>query len=225
MRRLTNRTRIARVLFAELQSRAGYTWEQLNARYRSNQTGRFVAEKTIIAEAERYHEQVVAPNIERITERMVNGNMTVSQWQTAMQREIKDAHIISVQAGRGGKKATTQTDYGRQGGRLKFEYRQLDQFAAEIAEKQGTLNELSPAQIKARAQLYSGGSRTAYYDGQTAAQVGAGLKEERRVLGVADHCSPCTGFAAQGWVPISTLPEPGTECEGMHNCKCRKEYR
>ncbi len=224
-RRHQRRTRISRRLLVELQARLGFTWEQLNGRYRNNRTGRFVAERAIIETIDTYHDDVVAPNIRSLTQRMTNGTITVAQWQEGMQKELKDSYIISVQAGRGGKAVTTQADYGRQGGRLNFEYRRLDSFAAEIVSKHGTDDELSPAMIEARAQLYAGGSRTAYFDGKTAAKVGAGFTEERRFLGDTDHCVICIGFAARGWVPIGTLPEPGTECLGLHQCGCDKVQR
>lgn len=223
--RQTTRAVLRRVIIAELADREGYTWEQLTGRYRNNRTGQFVAESRIIAEVDTYHEKVVKPNIERITERLTNGNINVSQWQAQMQREIKDAHILSVQAGRGGKAVTTQADYGRQGGRLNFEYRRLDLFAAEIASKHGTDQELTAKQIMARSQLYSRGSRTAYYDGLNAAKEGAGFNEERRVLGATDHCQVCRDFEAEGWMPIGHFPSPGTQCEGRHNCGCDKEFR
>ncbi len=219
------RRKVRRALLAELQARTGFTWEQLNGRYRDNRTGQFVAESRIVNEIDDYDDNVVKPNIRDITERLTNGSITVSQWQSQMQRELKNAYIVNLQAGRGGRAATTFTDYGRIGGRLAFEYRKLDNFAREIEQRHGTDTEMSAAMIEARAQLYAGGPRTALFDGRTAAKMGAGLTEERRFLGVAEHCFRCVGFAAQGWVPIGLLPEPGTECLGMHACKCEKVYR
>jgi hypothetical protein len=50
------------------------------------------------------------------------------------------------------------------------------------------------------------------------------MDEERRVLGVADHCPGCLEQAGLGWQPIGTLDEIGTE-ECGNNCRCEYEYR
>lgn len=212
-------------MIAELQSRTGFTWEKKNGRYRDNVSGRFIAEKRIIEEVTKFDGNQIGPNIEAITKRMTDGRITVAEWQSQMKLELKNANIVNAQAGRGGRKAMTQADYGRQGGRLGFEYRKVDQFAADIVKRHGTDQEMSVAAINARAQLYANGPRTAMFDGMTAAKKGAGFTEERRVLGATEHCAVCVGFAAEGWQPIGHFPEPGTRCLGMHLCGCDKLYR
>jgi hypothetical protein len=50
------------------------------------------------------------------------------------------------------------------------------------------------------------------------------VQSERRILGLADHCSGCVAAAAQGWQPLGTLPAIGdTPCMG--NCKCTFMYK
>ncbi len=211
--------RIRNLIIVFLQARQGFVWEPSLARYRSKATGRLVAERTIISKIDRY-DDAIASNARTISQRLVDGKITSTEWRELMAREVKDAYIIQIQAGAGGKVATTQADYGRVGGRLKFEYRRLDQF-----QKEWDAGTVSDAQILARSELYARGSRTAFFDGQTAAKERSGFTEERRRLGIADHCPVCLGFVAQGWREIGFFPEPGTECDGLHNCKCFKEFR
>lgn len=207
-------------VYTELASRKGYTWEAASARYRDNQTGRFVAEKTIREGVEKYNENFVRPNVKNITQNFLDDKTKIDAWQRSIAKEIKDAYIVNVQIGRGGKNATTYSDYGRMGGRLQFEYRKLNDFAEAI--KRG---ELSDEQILYRAQMYADGVRTAYYDGLTAAHAVAGFAESRRVLTPAEHCEDCVTYAGMGWRPIGVLPSPGTMSRCLHNCKCLMEYR
>jgi hypothetical protein len=116
----------------------------------------------------------------------------------------------------------TQRDWGRLGADLRHtQYKALDGFALDIAD-----GKLTPAQINARSKLYMNASNKQYWRGKTEGKIQAGYLTEQRFLGANEdtHCQPCKGFAAQGRVPIGTLPEPGEECEGTINCHCTKEY-
>jgi len=203
----------------ELAERVGFTFERRTGRYRNNATGRFVAERTLRGLAEKFSD-FTAQNMRRHTERFIAGEIDLPTWQDRIAKELRNSYLVSTQIGRGGKNAMTPADYGRIGGRLRFEYRKLNQFALEI--KAGMLTD---AQILARVQLYAPGARTAYYDGLTAAMKDAELTEERRVLNPAEHCEDCVGYARMGWQPIGTLPQPGTMSRCLHNCQCTMEYR
>ncbi|MCP5101011.1 MAG: hypothetical protein GY943_36130 [Chloroflexi bacterium] len=199
---------------------AGYVWDNNAGRYRSRETGRFVSESAIRSDLDRFNETIIRENLSSVTDKLLNGNITLEQWQRRLANELKDAWRLNQMIGRGGKSQMTQADYGRLGGRLRFEYDRLNRLAIEI--KAGMLTE---AQIRARVGLYANAPRVGFYDGLTAAQQAAGLVEERRVLNPAEHCSDCIGYADQGWQPIGTLPMPGEKSQCMRNCKCTMEYR
>jgi hypothetical protein len=189
--------------------------------YRDTQTGRKMSQASVLREAENYHETVLRPNITETTDRFIDGKYSIEQWQEKMTQHLRDAWRDTAVAGRGGKKHMTYSDYGKLGSRLRQEYRYLRNFAQGI--KDGKYTE---AQIRAIADQYADGPRTAYFDGKTAAmRDDAGMTEERRILGASEHCENCIAYAAMGWQPIGTLPEPGTQCLGRHRCKCTKEYR
>lgn len=198
-----------------------YTFDPTAGRYRSKATGRFVSEKAILSDIERYNETVLADALEDLTKRMLDGRLDLASWQRQMAQEIKDSFIVNLQVGRGGKNATSFSDYGRAGNRLRFQYQRLNDFAAKIQ-----LGDLTPAQIIANARMYGLAPRTAFFDGVTSAKYAAGYVEERRVLNPAEHCSDCIQLAGLGWQPIGSLPEPGdgsTVC--LTNDKCTKQYR
>lgn len=210
---------LTRWLTAELASRTGFRWDPSIARYRDNSTGRLVSERAVFRAADGFRE-FTKENIAGHTRRFLDGQIDVATWQERVAREVKDAHIVSHMAGRGGRNTMTMSDWGKVGSRLRFEYQQLDAFAQEI--KAGTL---SAAQIQARATLYGNGAHKAFYDGKTRAGIEAGFTEERRRTTPGEVCADCVGYEAQGWVPIGSLPEPGEGSVCRANCRCRKEYR
>ena len=205
-------------LVAELQ-REGFRWDTTVARYRDNRTGRFVAESRILETAEGFA-NFTQRNMGNITQRYLDGRIDLNAWQSAMRQEIKDAHLVNAMAGRGGRNAMTQADWGRSGARLRQQYGYLDNLAWE--RYNGTVTD---AQMMTRAKMYSGASRTSYYDGKTAAYQAAEFTEERRVLNPAEHCADCIAYAGLDWQPIGSLPEPGQASQCLSNCKCNKEYR
>jgi len=197
----------------------GYRWDSEAARYRSRDTGRFVAETTIRNDIERFNTTVIRGNLQDITSRMLDGRITLEQWQGQMASELKDAWGVNVRVGRGGASQMTPADYGRYGGRLRYEYQQLTRFAVEI--KTGNL---TPEQIQFRVGLYANAPRVGYCDGQTSAHTAAGFIFEARFLNPGESCQDCISYAAQGKVPIGTLPEPGVGSVCQRNCNCEKRY-
>jgi len=204
----------------DLADGRGARWDASIARYRDRHTGRLVPERTARAQAEDLNQRFYRANMDRQTERLINGDINLQTWQDRMRREIKDAHITNMVVGRGGRQQVEFSDWGRVGQRLQMQYRFLDTFAQEI--QQGNMTE---AQIRARAVMYATAPRTAYFDGMTAAGQAAGHTEERRILNPAEHCDDCIGYAARGWVPVGTLPKPGQGSVCLSNCKCEYETR
>lgn len=222
-RMLTQPTKVSdlltRFLYHELAQRGGFRWDSSIGRYRSNETGRLVSESKILSTIERFNDTTIRDNISSITNRFLDGRIDLPTWQQQMAREIKDGWIVNAMAGRGGKNSMEFSDYGRLGGRLRFEYDRLNQFAQRIA-----AGELTAAQIRANALLYAGGPRTGYFDGMTAAKRDAGFVAEQRFLRPGESCGDCVYYAGQGRVPVGSLPEPGERSQCMRNCNCEKQY-
>lgn len=211
---------LLRAHIVELADEVEFNFIKRLGRFIDRITGRMVPESRVEETASRITDEL-GQRVERITQRFIDGDISVDKWQAQMRQELKDGYLTNAMLGRGGKNAMTQADYGRMGGKLNFEYRKLDDFARAIK-----TDNLTPAQIQARAHLYANGATQAYYDGLTVLKKDAGFVEERRVLDPAAHnCDDCISYAGRGWVPIGTLPSPGAECRCHHNCKCRKEYR
>lgn len=194
-------------------------WVASRAAYVVAATGHVLGWETVQA-ADGAYRSFLGAQMAATTEAFIAGEITLEVWQVRMAHDVKRGWIASSLAGSGGANAVDPLVIAKLEDRLGFELAHLDQFADEIA-----AGALTAGQIKARSTLYGNASRTAFYDGFTAAQMRAGRTEERRVLRPAEHCLDCVEYAERGWVPIGTLPEPGEGSACMRNCACVKEYR
>lgn len=88
-----------------------------------------------------------------ITQRMIDGDLTLAGWHAEMRDELKLAHGGEYMLGRGGKNAMTPGDWGIVGRHSKAHYDFLDRFADDLA-----AGKLSPAQAMVRASMYPGSS-------------------------------------------------------------------
>lgn len=144
----------------------------------------------------------------------------IDAWYAGMKWEIIRSNATAAIAGKGGFLRMTLQDWGRVVEQVRGEFGYLAQFAQDVAD-----GKLSPAQIAARASLYSQHAQVSYWQANVSAKRQAGFTQERRVLGQAEHCPDCVGYAAEGWVPIGSLPAPGDGSVCRANCQCTKEYR
>jgi hypothetical protein len=203
----------------ELASGLGFVWDPTVARYRDLSNGQFVSESDLQDLVDNYADDYLGPQIEQLTDQMIGGDISLSDWQVSMAESLKQAYVTVAAIGRGGRSAMDYSDFGRIGARLRSEYKYLDGFAQEI--KSGTL---SPSYIRARAQLYADGVKVALWDGRRAAKIEAGMTLEKRVLHPAEHCTDCMNYADQGWQPIGTFPPPGLGSECLHHCRCTMDF-
>lgn len=195
-----------------------YIWDPLKLRYQTA-TGGLIPQDAILELVENRTADVVS-DINDLTDDMIEGRISLGDWQRSVAEQVKDAHISHATLGRGGRLQMGQPEWGRTGGRLKFQYSKLDGFAESIAR-----GELSEAQIRMRARMYGRSTMTAYWDGMHAAAGAADYTEMRRKLRPAEHCEDCEDYAARGWQPIGELPMPKTQSRCLTNCKCVVEYR
>lgn len=190
--------------------------------WRDKRTGRFITETNMRAFMETYQE--ARTEIGRnLAGRLANNEITLQQWTLQMRGEIRNTFSAEYMAGRGGRNAMTQADWGRVGSMLRGQYQFLDGFARDIA-----AGNLSEAQIAARANLYFGSARQAF---ERAKAISRGMPDlpaypcdgsseclsnchcrwdisetrnewrARWVLGAAEHCATCSDRAGM-WNPL-----------------------
>lgn len=194
-----------------------FAYNVTRGRYESN--GQSVPQERVVAAVERRQEDG-AQLVKMLSDQLINGQITVREWQDAFAIELRRMHMESFAAGRGGWDRITTADRRVIEARLRDEYLFLRQFASEIAN-----GNLSQAQINARMRLYIEHVKASYWQGDMAAKNAAGATQMRRVLTPAEHCAACSDYASQGWVRIGSLPVPGDGSPCGANCKCIVEFK
>lgn len=172
-----------------------------------------------LAQFVRFVDEVLRPSIDQLTQRFVDGSIDLATWQKRVSSELKQAHVVASVLGRGGREKMTYSDWGRVGGRLRSEFRYLDNFAREILSGQ-----LTAALIVARAASYIDGARRSFFAAKTASEAENGAEWEQRFLGAGESCDDCLFYASMGKQPIGSLPEPGERSICGNNCQCVKIY-
>lgn len=165
--------------------------------------------------------------VDILAEQLKIGQITLTEWQGEMRSFVRDEYNDAMILQRGGREFITQSDWGYSGSKIKEQYGFLDNFAADIAkEPDKWLN----GRLNNRSSLYNQSGYSALEDFKKRDMKNAGWSQERRFLGIADHCRNsgekpgCIELAAMGWRPIGTLPKIGAAtCHT--NCKCRFDYR
>lgn len=193
----------------------GYRFNTVSHRYISQKTGRFVARRDIVGLLDR---QIMnsQERIADITRALHEGGISPLVWTTQMREELKQLHLQNMALGMGGWDRATQQSYGRVGGRLRGDYRRIEQLAKDIQDGKATL-----PQALNRARGYVGNARIQYYDAIKDRAGGSGQEMRtimRRILGSSEHCPDCLNFYEQGWQP--ELPSPGTESVCGTYCQC-----
>ena len=197
---------------------AAWSYDPISGRYRG-ENGRFLSKAAIEALVDGRIKKLNG-QLQDFTRRLVDGNITIDQWQGSVSEALKPAHLQVTMVGVGGKDALSQSDYGRIGQRLRSEYSYLQKFASDIL-----ADRVSGAMALARVGLYAESVRGSYWEGTTIRQEKQGYSLMRRILDPqAQHCQDCIDHAARGIAPIGSLPMPGQRCACRSRCKCRIEY-
>jgi hypothetical protein len=155
-----------------------------------------------------------------LAHRLLAGDLVLGDWETAMQAELKAAHVAVGIIAHGGLAEMAPSDYGFLGARLRAQYALLRGFANDIASGRQPLTGM----LRVRADLYSEASRQTFYDVLTHDAAQAGVAEARRVLHSADHCTGCVAEAARGYVPLGELAPIGSQ-QCRSRCRCSIQLR
>jgi len=198
----------------------GYTFSRSTARYHDTTTGRFVARSRITD----LLEQNVAGAEDRMAQ-IVQGvfakEIEAGYAQTLMRDELRRLTLQNAALGKGGLDQLTFRDYGRAGIQLRDSYARMTNMLQGIERGEVTL-----PQALRRIEGYTLEARNQFFAAQRDAAMQTGrMMEHRRVLHAKESCVSCVDYAAQGWVPLGTLPLPGQLSECGKYCACTEEVR
>jgi hypothetical protein len=195
-----------------------FTFDKQLQRYRYKDSGKFLSQEAAKNLTQKSID-TLEPAIQTISDRLIQREISLEQWETETRNTLRQLHTWQYTLGVGGQNNFTASDRGTLNNILKKEWKYLREFATEV--NRGTLSE---AQIKARVQLYLNNTNKSYERGRYQAHQRANYKWERRIRTKTESCNPCIEYAAAGWQPIGTLPNPGLRCDCTANCGCYKEF-
>ncbi len=191
-------------------------------RYRDLETGRLVTWERVRQDLDTRIIQGAEDRMAALTQRLQQKQVSLADWQRGMAQEIKDLHGAAAIAGNGGWHNMTPADWGRLGQTVKGQRAYLQGFALDL--ESGKYGFPPDGRAVTRARMYGQAGRATAEEAQRRDKADAGLNEERRILGKAEHCPTCLEEAAKGWQPIGTLRRIG-DSECTVNCHCHFEYR
>ena len=206
------------ILASEMRFDAEWSYDPISGRYRGK-NGRFLSQKAIEALIDGRINKLSA-QLKDFTKRLIDGSITIDQWQGSVREALKPAHIQATMVGAGGKTALSQAEYGRIGQKLRGEYAYLQKFAAGLL-----ANSISAPMALARIELYAESVRNSFWEGTAIRQGRQGYSLMQRILdSQAAHCQDCLDYSARGIVPIGSLPMPGQRCACRARCRCSVRY-
>lgn len=195
-----------------------YRWSPGAGRYR-DQRGRFVRETTVRSWVDTVSD-TASDRMIGITRRLQSNQIDLAEWQRSMMQEIKDSHLATGLAAKGGRPQASPSDYGFLGSEIKKQYTYLNRWKEELRDGTAPLD----GRVLTRAKLYGQAARGTHEDVRRREMRGREQNQERRVLHPADHCSTCLSEAGRGWQPLGTLRRIGdSECRSQ--CRCTFNYR
>lgn len=167
-------------------------WNEATGRWRNVSTGQFVTNESVLSEVHRQTD-AAQENLQRLTRNMYAGNISLSQWESAVALELKDAHLAQSMFAVGGRGNMTAASFGRVGGTLANEYSFLNGFAQDIA-----AGNVSEAQALDRIGQYGNATGQSYW------------REWQRQQ---------DSIEAEGVHRLTRVPQDGsTDCRGK--CRC-----
>lgn len=159
--------------------------------------------------------------LEDLAQQLIDKKISLAQWQIAMREYIRTIHRQAAIVSAGGIQNMTPALWGYEGYLVKLQYQYLDGFVADIiANPSAWLN----GRLLVRMKLYGQAEWSTFEQMVRFQKRLEGWTEERRSLGVADHCEGCLQQSSLGWRQINALETIGSQ-QCATNCHCVFLYR
>lgn len=144
------------------------------------------------------------------------GEITVAEFRRRMENTIRSTYERAYQYGAAVESEAqaflNEEDRVAIGRQITDEFEHLRGFVQDIR-----ADELSPAQIAARADMYGEGVRSLYWQGRLGRASTDYLYDYVAQPGA---CHECEDAAASGPYELEDCPIPGEVCEGYSHCRC-----
>ena len=203
-----------------LEQQTGYGWNEVAHRYYDLESGVFVSRASVNAGLEAVMD-ASALRMNDITQKLMDGGISLADWQTGMMTQIKNTNVAAAALANGGWDQMTQSDWGAAGQLIREQYDFLRGYAKDIADGTQALD----GRALVRSDMYADAANGTFWEMDKRSMLADGYEEGRRVLEPgADHCDDCEEYASEGWMPIEDIPEIGnSQC--LTRCRCEIEDR
>lgn len=202
-----------------VQQLSAFAYDPASLRYRHAKSGRYVKADAVRAAVDQVIDSE-ARAMRAISQRLINREINLAQWQVEMSKQVKQLHVAMALAASGGIASTSASDLGYIASLIKKQYKFLRNFANQIKRGDQPLN----GSLLARSAMYAQSARGTFEAVRVRKATKAGLTQSRRVLAPAEHCPGCIREARKGWGPIGhNAPIGSVDCRS--SCKCRLELR
>lgn len=185
--------------------------------------GRYVPKRYAGKPSERWLPRVIAGikgEMRAVTRRFIDGDISRVEWERWMTEYQQIVYVLSTAVAlETFELAAADFEVASEQQREQTAY--LLGFFRQVADGEQKKN----GSMLARAALYAAAGWSLVQAFKAIKARLFGYTEERRVLGIADHCPDCLRYAAMGWQPIGTLPVIGAGSVCRTHCHCHKEFR
>jgi hypothetical protein len=172
-----------------------------------------------------------ANDMGRASASLAHGEINVDAWRDAMRTASRNTHTAATALAQGEWGNVSSREWGHAGARLRSEYAYLEAFAQQISDgtqrvswiDATTGERMLDGRFASRAAQYAEAGHGTMEASIRRTEIDNGSEWERRVLDDVENCDGCMAAALEGWQPIGTLPEIGTQ-ECGSNCRCEWEY-
>ncbi len=198
----------------------GFTFDRRTARFRNTARGQFVSRNRILdlLDTQIRHAE---NRLGDIVTAMHEGALSPGMGQSLLRDELRRLHLQNAALGAGGMDRLTFREYGRAGRMLRDTYQRMTNLTNDMM-----VGKVSIDQALNRIGGYVGEARINFLQAERDAVRATGHTfEERRRLGVSEHCIDCVNYAGQGWQPLGVLPVPGERSRCGNRCRCSMERR
>lgn len=195
-----------------------FRWNSVAKRYIAP-NGKFVSVERVRSALDA-HLTDITSQMRAVSKQLIDGQVSLGQWQTSMMQLSKEANLSGAAMERGGWYQMTQSDFGKVGQKVKGEYQYLENYAQAIARGDQPLD----GTLLGRSQLYGEQGRVTYHDFAAETATADGMDEERSFLTPADHCDECENEDSRGWVPRGSITPIGSR-QCLSHCRCYMGYR
>ena len=194
-----------------------FGWNNGAARF-TDASGRFVAGEKVRGALDDYLD-AKSKAARAVSEQLQRREITLSEWQDYMGRELTKSALNAAALARGGAARLDDAALAKTGEFVRSELAYLEKFAIGI--EQGTPTD---GRFLNRTRQFMQAARTHFHSAQREEMGARGVEEERSIRHAGDSCDDCVYWEGVGWQPIGTVELPGDR-ECRRNCKCDLDYR